>query len=232
MRTPLDTIIGLSNELLTSELHESQRTNIDGIVFSGKSLLRLLSDILMFSSVVSDEQTIHAESFNPTEMVQSVVDILASQAAKKRIKFSAVIDSELPLVVCGALERIRQVLLILVGNAIKFTKQGSAQIEVTVKSLSDRNLTALFRVIDTGIGIPKHYHNKIFTIFSQVSQAESSSPRAYGGAGISLAIAQKLVHLMDGEIGFESEQGKGSTFWFELPLGCEPRAGGENPSVL
>jgi signal transduction histidine kinase len=217
LRTPLNAVIGLSEVMLATSLEQKQRMYIGEILSAGKSLLLLINDILEFSNTVSDDLKIHAEPFNLRELIDSVIEILASRAAEKHLEFSASIDPKLPPAVYGVMGRIRQVLIIMVNNAIKFTKQGSIRIEVSMQSAPDHDMKVMFRIIDTGIGISVDHHDRLFKVFSQV---DGSATRAYGGTGISLALALRLVQLMGGEVGVESEEGKGSTFWFELPLGC------------
>jgi len=221
LRTPLNAIIGLSDVMLYLDVDKQQHRYVHEIRSAGQSLLLLINDILEFSSTVSDDLTVHREPFNISELIHSVVEILAPRAAEKNLGFDTFIDASLPSTVYGVMGRVRQVLIIMVKNAIKFTTAGSIRIEV-LPSMAGEDTRVMFRVIDTGIGIASDQYDKLFKVFSQV---DGSSSRAYGGMGISLALAQRLVQLMGGEVGVESEQNKGSTFWFELPLGCESAAG-------
>ena len=160
LRTPLNAIIGLSQAMLYMELDEQQHRYVNDILTAGKSLDNLISDILDFSHTASDNWRIYAEPFNLGELVHSIIGIFVPSAAEKHLEFSASIDPKLPSIVHGVIGRIRQVLIIIVSNAIKFTKQGSIRIDVSQKSVVDGNMRVLFQVIDTGIGIAVHQHDK------------------------------------------------------------------------
>ncbi len=218
IRTPLNGVIGLSDLLLGTKLNEKQSEYAYLIHASGTSLLFLINDILDFSKIEAGKLEVDSEPFDLPATVESVLGILVSRAESKKLELGVSFCRNLPRIVRGDGGRIRQILLNLVGNAVKFTDHGGVRIDVTIDAIHDTGLMIRFRVIDTGIGIAKDRLDRLFKAFSQ---ADASSARVYGGTGLGLAISLKLVHLMGGEIGVESEPGQGSTFWFTVSFGCE-----------
>ncbi len=188
---------------------------VDTIRQSGESLLAVISDILDFTKVEAGELDLKFVPFRPLEIVELVVSLLAPQADKKGLDLSTDIDSEIPRSVKGDPVRLQQILINLVGNAIKFTDRGAVTISVTVEEQDTYEARLRFSTRDTGLGISSSAQGQIFGRFTQV---DSSLARQFGGTGLGLAIAKQLCELMGGEIGVESELGEGSTFWFTVPL--------------
>ncbi len=220
IRTPLNGVIGLSDLLLGTPLNEKQNEYAQLINASGMSLLFLINDILDFSKIEAGKLEIDSEPFDLAATIESVLGILTSRASAKNLELTATFCRNLPRIVQGDSGRIRQILLNLIGNAVKFTERGGVRVDVMIDAIRDVGPIIRFRVIDTGIGIPPSRIDRLFKAFSQ---ADTSTSRVYGGTGLGLAISMKLVRLMGGEISVESEEGKGSTFWFTVPLGCEPK---------
>ncbi len=220
IRTPLNGVIGLSDLLIGTPLNDKQQEYAHLINDSGKSLLFLINDILDFSKIEAGKLEIDSEPFDLPGTVESVLGILASKSNDKNLELGITFGSWLPRIVRGDSGRLRQILLNLTGNAVKFTDRGGVRLTVEVESIRETDVVFLFRVEDTGIGIPAERMDRLFKAFSQ---ADASSARVYGGTGLGLAISMKLVHLMGGEIGVESRENEGSTFWFNLPFGCDPK---------
>ena len=226
IRTPLNGVIGFSDLLLASDLPEKQMGFVRLIKESGKSLLFLINDVLDFSKIEAGKMEIEHLDFSLYETVESVLGILGSRAEKGGLALCAIFDPRLPQTVIGDSGRFRQVLLNLVTNAIKFTEKGGVKVKVSLdmRRLYDPETEARFgenlcsirvEVTDTGIGIPEERKYRLFQSFSQV---DSSSSRKYGGTGLGLTISLRLVHLMGGDIDYASTEGKGSSFWFTLPM--------------
>jgi PAS domain S-box-containing protein len=219
IRTPLNGVIGLSDLLLGTGLNAKQYEYTQLINDAGKSLLFLINDILDFSKIEAGKLEVESEPFDLSATVESVLGILASRADDKNLELNVFLSRNVPRIVLGDTGRIRQILINLIGNAVKFTEHGGVWIEIVPKSLFDHGINIRFNVHDTGIGIPQDRIDRLFKAFSQV---DVSTSRTYGGTGLGLAISMKLVQLMKGEIGVESEIGKGSTFWFTIPFQCAP----------
>jgi CheY-like chemotaxis protein/signal transduction histidine kinase len=221
IRTPLNTIIGMSELTLDTKLAPEQREFLDVVQSSSESLLGLINDILDFSKIEAGQMDIEEASFNLREVVEVVAEILSVRAQDKGLELLCYVEPALPAWVIGDPTRIRQVLLNLVGNAIKFTEKGEVSISVERQKSDDPEKVGLhFMVSDTGIGISKETQSKIFEKFLQ---ADSSITRKYGGTGLGLSISKSLVGLMGGRMWLESEERKGSTFHFSLTLRYEER---------
>lgn len=220
LRTPLNGILGMLELLVGMGLTPKQREYINIARNSGDALLALIDDILDFSKIDSGKLQVSAKLFNLRELLDDVVSIMATQAQNKNLDIAHLISSDVPTMVKGDAPRIRQLLLNLSGNAIKFTSHGEISIHVSRAETAQHDthedgVRLRFEVRDTGIGIADQARDKIFEAFSQ---ADSSTTRKYGGTGLGLAICRQLVNVLRGSIGVESEPGKGSVFWFELPL--------------
>ncbi|HEX7114050.1 MAG TPA: two-component regulator propeller domain-containing protein [Steroidobacter sp.] len=215
IRTPMNGIIGMTALLLESDLTRVQREYVETVRASADSLLGILNDILDFSKIEAGRLEIECIELDLRSTVDDVGAIMAFQAAAKGLELIINVRPEVPERVLGDPQRIRQCLLNLVGNAIKFTEKGEVVVEVC--SVGRRNGRALlhFEVRDTGIGIAAESLERLFQPFTQ---ADSSTTRRYGGTGLGLSIVRKLVEMMDGQVGAQSEPGRGSTFWFTLPL--------------
>ena len=219
IRTPLNGVIGLSELLLATPLQPKQLEYAQMIHSSGESLLFLVNDILDFSKIEAGKLEMDEAEFIVHDLVESTLTILASKAAEKGLDLIATFDGKVPGPIIGDAGRLRQILVNLISNALKFTDSGGVRIHVTVDELLEQKISLKFSVIDTGIGIPPESQNRLFKSFSQV---EVSTARIYGGTGLGLAISKKLVELMEGDIHVESEEGKGSTFWFTAHFKCAP----------
>jgi len=219
IRTPLNGVIGLSDLLAGTPLNEKQREYVHLINASGNALLFLINDILDFSKIEAGKLEIDREPFDLSETVGSVLASLVPRASEKHLELAVSLCRGLPRIVEGDSGRIRQILINLTGNAVKFTDQGGVRIDVVIDKATETSITIKFCVVDTGIGIPQDRIDRLFKAFSQV---DASSARIYGGTGLGLAISMQLVRLMNGEMGVESEKGRGSTFWFKIPFGCDP----------
>ncbi len=215
LRTPLNAILGMLELLSVMGLTSKQREYVNIARNSSDALLALIDDILDFSKIDSGKLEVDADEFNLRELLDDVVSIMASQAQSKNLDFAHLVCSSVPNVVKGDSRRIRQLLLNLCGNAIKFTHNGEIGIYVDLVEQNDTDLSLKFSVKDTGIGIDESAKEKIFDAFSQ---ADNSTTRKFGGTGLGLAICKQLVGVLEGSLGVESEPGKGSCFWFELPL--------------
>ncbi len=228
IRTPMNGIIGMSELLLETPLSVEQRDYGRTILGSAKSLLTILNDILDFSKIEADKLELEEVEFDLSACVEGVAELLYPRACEKGLELTAWIDPALPARLRGDGGRLRQVLVNLVGNAIKFTSEG--HVEVTVEAGpagAPDDVTLAFRVRDTGIGIPLDRRDKLFRPFSQ---ADASTAREYGGTGLGLAISTQLVEAMGGTIGVDSVEGAGSTFWFGARLRrCDEPAAAQRP---
>jgi PAS domain S-box-containing protein len=219
IRTPLNGVIGMCDLLLGTTLNPKQQEYAALAQSSGKHLLSLISDILDFSKIESGKLEIEYAQFNLPELIDSVFGILAPTALNKQLELCEVFRNKIPTRVMGDSSRIRQILVNFIGNAIKFTSKGGIQLVIEVLDVDCSQTVPRYRtrfhVIDSGIGIPTSQLNRLFNSFSQ---ADSSTTRQFGGTGLGLAISKELVHLMEGTVGVESVENKGSDFWFEIPF--------------
>lgn len=216
IRTPLNGIIGFTELLLKGPLTAHQKDYLDTIHKSGFSLMSIINDILDFTKIEADKLELEQINFNLRESVAEVMTMLAPMAQRKHLELACLIYEDVPCQIVADPLRIRQVLTNLINNAIKFTQKGSVVIRIMLAEDSlDDPLTLMFRITDTGPGLNKAEQQKLFKPFGQV---DSSISRKEGGTGLGLVISKKLVQKMDGHIDVESESGKGSTFWFSLPV--------------
>ncbi|HEX4946675.1 MAG TPA: response regulator [Blastocatellia bacterium] len=216
IRTPMNGILGMTELALESELTPSQRKFLSRVQTSADALLTLIDDILDFSKIEAGKLELQKTSFNLRASLEDMLAILAQNAQCKGISLACTIETEVPAVLIGDPSRLRQILLNLVGNAIKFTHQGAVTLSVSVTHYQEQEVTLHFAVTDTGIGIPTE---KLRLIFAPFTQADSSTTRQYGGTGLGLAIAARLVAMMGGLMGAESEEGQGSKFQFTASFG-------------
>jgi PAS domain S-box-containing protein len=211
IRTPMNGVLGMAEMLLDSDLDETQRGQVVALRESGQSLLGLINDILDFSKIEAGKLELEDADFDLIAAVKSVAGTISAQAQTKGLSVRVDLDAGVPAWVRGDSLRLRQVLLNLAGNAVKFTEHGS--VAIAVSTAGDRRLR--FQVTDTGIGIEP---GAWATLLDPFSQADSSTTRRFGGTGLGLAICAQLVGLMQGSIDFDSTPGEGSTFWFDVPL--------------
>ena len=221
IRTPMNGIIGMTDLVLETDLSPEQTEYLHMVKGSADSLLTLLNDILDFSKMEAGKLELDNLHFDLRKSLGEVVKTLALRAHQKGLEFIFDVRPEVPITAFGDPARIRQVLVNLVGNAIKFTERGEIEVNVQARAQGVEGTTLGFSARDTGIGIPV---NKQQSIFDAFSQADSSTTRKYGGTGLGLTISSQLVSLMGGKIWVESEAGKGSTFYFEIPIGTGPTA--------
>ena len=215
IRTPMNGVIGLAQLLSESDLDKQQRTHCETLEFSANSLLTVINDILDVSKIESGEFTVAREDIVLLDAISPVKDLLISTAQAKNISLEIHIDEAVPKKIISDSGRIRQILINLVGNAIKFTEEGSVILSVTLIKTGPDNHAISFDVTDTGIGVSKKAQE---TVFDNFSQGDNSTSRKFEGTGLGLSISKKLVSIMNGDIGVESELGEGATFWFRIPL--------------
>jgi signal transduction histidine kinase/CheY-like chemotaxis protein len=223
IRTPMNAIIGMGSLLLDLSLDPEQREYVETIRNSADALLEIINDILDFSKIEAGRLELEAHPFDLRVALEQVLDLFASPCAEKNIELGLYCAAGLPDLVVADSTRLRQVLVNLVGNAVKFTSQGGITVSVTTAQ-AEPGWQLAFVVEDTGIGIPPDRMDRLFKSFSQV---DSSTTRRYGGSGLGLAISQRLVELMGGRIEVTSEPGQGSTFRFTITAGIAPPAAPE-----
>ncbi len=215
IRTPMNGIIGMTELVLDSKLSNEQRDYLKTVRDSADALLSLLDDILDFSKIEARKLQIELIEFRLREMLEDVLKILAFRSSPSTLQLSCDVRADTPNLLIGDPNRLRQVLINLVGNAIKFTRKGQVVVRVRPESVDEHKTLLLFSVSDTGIGIPEEKQKVIFEAFAQ---ADASTTRRYGGSGLGLAISSQLVQLMGGRISVESKPEVGSTFYFTLPF--------------
>jgi two-component system, sensor histidine kinase and response regulator len=224
IRTPMNGVIGMVGLLLDTDLSDEQRRYAETVRVSADALLSVISEILDFSKIDAGKLELEAYEFDLRATVEEAADLLAVRAQEKHVELICHIDTAVPDRVVGDPGRLRQVLLNLGGNAVKFTPSGEVQIAATVESAIDDAVVVRFEVRDTGIGIPAE---KLPFLFGAFQQVDASTTRRYGGSGLGLAISKRLALLMGGAMGVDSEEGRGSTFWFTARLGAA-RSGGRH----
>ncbi len=215
IRTPLNAIIGMTGLLADTDLDKEQREFASVVRTSSDALLSIINDILDFSKIEAGRMDLESADFDLHECVHSVLELVSTQASAKGIQVAAVVEDDVPERVNGDVTRLRQILLNLANNAVKFTDNGEVVLTVAVKSYRNESIGLKFAVRDTGVGIPADRIDRLFHSFSQV---DSSTTRKYGGTGLGLAISKRLAELMDGEMWVESILGQGSTFHFVVTV--------------
>lgn len=215
IRTPMNAVIGLSDLMRRTTLSRDQKRFVDLIVSSGHTLLQIIDDILVFSKIEAGRLDLEFSDFDLVATVESSADLLADKAREKEVSLTTFLSPDIPRYVRGDSQRLKQVLLNLMSNAIKFTEHGTIIVKAEVESETDDSAVITFSVSDTGIGISEEGLKVLFTPFTQV---DGSTTRKHGGTGLGLTISKRLVELMGGSIRVESEEGKGSTFSFTVPF--------------
>lgn len=215
LRTPMNGVLGMLELLSGMGLNEKQQEYVDTASNSAESLLSLINDILDFSKNEAGKSTLTIKDLSLPKMLDDIVSLLSTEIQKKSVDLAYILDEGVPYNVLGDGDRIRQVLINLVANAIKFTQNGDIAIDISMVDSDPEKVHLLFSVTDTGIGISDEAQTRIFSAFSQ---ADGSTTRKYGGTGLGLSICKQLVELMGGEIGVNSRLGEGSQFWFRIPL--------------
>ncbi|TPM98374.1 PAS domain-containing protein [Mesorhizobium sp. B2-1-3A] len=221
IRTPMNGVLGMAELLAKSNLDPKQKTFTDIIVKSGNALLTIINDILDFSKIDAGQMVLDPAPFNLAEAIEDVATLVSTRAKEKDLELIVRVEPRLENLFIGDVGRIRQIVTNLLGNAVKFTDEGHVLVDVTGERVPTGTRLTI-SVTDTGIGIPEE---KLKLVFEKFSQVDTSSTRRHEGTGLGLAITSRLVDLMGGEIGVESAEGKGSTFWFTVTL---PRAGQQN----
>ncbi|MDY6989646.1 MAG: response regulator [Thermodesulfobacteriota bacterium] len=227
IRTPMNGVIGMTGLLLDTELTAQQREYAETVRASGDSLLTVINDILDFSKIEARKLELETLDFDLRATLEDVTDVLAVAAHNKGLEIACLVNHDVPALVRGDPGRLRQVLLNLSNNAIKFTEKGEVVIRATVQEENDTHTTVCFSVSDSGVGIPPDRMDRLFKSFSQV---DASMTRRYGGTGLGLAISKQLAEMMGGRIGVESTPGKGSMFWFTAAM--EKQSHGQKIQVV
>ena len=231
IRTPLNAVIGMTHLLGESLKNVEQRDWVAKIQAASQSLLALLNDVLDLSKIEAGELRLETTAFSLRRLLKDIESLFAAQAQQKGLSFTLSAPAEVPDWVQGDPLRLRQVLHNLLSNAFKFTQHGQVQLSVRVLALSATQVELRFTISDTGLGISPETQTRLFQPFTQ---ADASTTRRFGGTGLGLSIVRRLVTLMSGEVGVQSEEGKGSQFWFSLPmlLADEQEAGSIGPEAL
>jgi CheY-like chemotaxis protein len=211
IRTPMNGILGLTQVVLDSELAPEQRESLSLVKFSAESLLTIIGDVLDFSKIEAGKFELEAIPFNLRDCVNASVKTLELRAKEKNLALATEVSPNVPAQVIGDPARVRQILLNLIGNSLKFTERGSITVAVSIESQFDSQIVLQFSITDTGPGIPEDRRQRIFNAFAQ---ADESTSRKYGGTGLGLAISSRLAALMSGRLWVTSEIGVGSTFSF------------------
>ena len=213
IRTPMNAVIGLTGLLLQTDLDREQLDYLETIRNSGEALLSVINNILDFSKIDGGKIELESLPYTIKDCVEEALNLVAAEASKKDLNLAYTIDPNAPEIIMGDAQRLRQILINLLGNAIKFTNKGEVAVHVSSRKLEGNDYEIHFAVEDTGIGIPEDKMNQLFQSFSQV---DASTTRKYGGTGLGLAISKRLAELMGGKIWVESEVGKGSIFHFTI----------------
>ena len=221
IRTPMNGVLGMTELLLTSTLDTRQRHLTRTIQQSGEALLAIINDILDFSKIEAGKLQLEQLDFDVQETVESAVELFAGPAQRKQVELTCQMLGTFPRALRGDPIRLRQALLNLISNALKFTAKGEINVRVHAITETDTTVTLRFEVKDSGVGIPAEAHQRIFEAFSQ---ADGTTTRRFGGTGLGLTIVKELVALMQGQIGVESQVGQGSTFWFTAVFERQPAA--------
>jgi len=228
-RTPMNAVIGLSDLLLDAPLANEHWRHVRTINESARSLLGMLNEILDFAKIDAQKLTLSAAPFDVREVTQSVIEMLRPQAVKRSLELSVEISPDVPSRLIGDDARIRQVLVNIISNAVKFTEKGSVKLRIESRALENDRYEIKFRVQDTGIGMAPEVLARLFRPFEQASAAVN---RRYGGTGLGLSISKQIINAMGGEIHVESELGQGSVFYFKLPLDAATESGPARNSVF
>ncbi|MCG8313456.1 MAG: response regulator [Pseudomonadales bacterium] len=216
IRTPMNGVLGMVELLQDTSLNDTQKQYVNTVQNSGNALLAILNDILDYSKIEAGKLALESISFDLEEMIDECAFIFAFKANEQHLQFVASMAPDTPTLIYSDPTRLRQVLMNLLGNAFKFTEHGEINLRVScIEKLDDGDMIYKFAISDTGIGLSEEHRKQLFKSFSQ---ADSSTTRKYGGTGLGLAISKELSSLLGGEIGVESEAGKGSTFWFTIKV--------------
>jgi two-component system sensor histidine kinase/response regulator len=226
IRTPLNAIVGFTSLLLDTKLSYDQKDYVQSIRSSSSTLLSLINDILDVSKIEAGKMVLESIEFDLRSIYMDIANIVADNVSQKKLELVSFIEPKIPRTIKGDPARLKQIILNLLNNAIKFTPSGSIAVKVTLVKMTDKTITINFEVKDTGIGIEPRLLNRLFNPFTQ---ADSSTTRRYGGSGLGLSICKQLAESMGGEVGVSSTPGKGSTFWFKVDMETVTSQPIENP---
>src|SRR5688572_26719098 len=229
IRTPMNAIVGMTGLLLDTRLSQEQREFANTIRDSTDGLMVIVNDLLDFSKIEAGKLRLESTDFDLREVVESTVEMLGDHARKKEIELGCWIEADVPVFLRGDPGRLRQVLANLLSNAVKFTERGEVLVSVRRTSETPARATLRFAVVDTGVGMDA---KTLPDIFAPFTQGDTSTTRKYGGTGLGLSICKQLVELMEGQIGCESNSGRGSTFWFEIAAAKQAKADNSIPEEM